>query len=107
VDNERTGKALLERGGLTKRITIIPLNKVGGWRHRQGAGCMSGDACTNSASVLAKSCADKRKGLSHFCARAGVCVLSTTIHNIMGHWLHHGNLQEGHVALLFVKRSFD
>jgi chromosome segregation ATPase len=29
VDNHATGKALLERGGLTKRVTIIPLNQVG------------------------------------------------------------------------------
>jgi structural maintenance of chromosome 2 len=28
VDNEHTAKDLLERGRLTKRITIIPLNKV-------------------------------------------------------------------------------
>lgn len=30
VDDEVTGKALLERGRLTKRVTIIPLNKVKG-----------------------------------------------------------------------------
>jgi structural maintenance of chromosome 2 len=29
VDNEHTAKDLLERGRLTKRVTIIPLNKVG------------------------------------------------------------------------------
>ena len=30
VDNEVTAKELLEKGKLTKRVTIIPLNKVGG-----------------------------------------------------------------------------
>lgn len=29
VDSDATGKALLARGGLTKRVTIIPLNQVG------------------------------------------------------------------------------
>jgi structural maintenance of chromosome 2 len=28
VDNEKTGKDLLQRGGLKKRVTIIPLNKI-------------------------------------------------------------------------------
>jgi len=31
VDNEDTGKALLEKGQLRKRVTIIPLNKVSDW----------------------------------------------------------------------------
>lgn len=29
VDSDQTAKALLERGQLTKRVTIIPLNQVG------------------------------------------------------------------------------
>lgn len=28
VDSEQTGKLLLEKGGLQRRITIIPLNKI-------------------------------------------------------------------------------
>ncbi len=28
VDTEETGKLLLERSGLKKRVTIIPLNKI-------------------------------------------------------------------------------
>ena len=28
VDNEETGKALLEKGQLRRRVTIIPLNKI-------------------------------------------------------------------------------
>jgi hypothetical protein len=28
VDSDQTAKALLERGQLTKRVTIIPLNQV-------------------------------------------------------------------------------
>jgi structural maintenance of chromosome 2 len=28
VDTEQTGKLLLEKGGLRRRITIIPLNKI-------------------------------------------------------------------------------
>jgi hypothetical protein len=28
VDSDATGKALLSRGGLTKRVTIIPLNQA-------------------------------------------------------------------------------
>ena len=33
VDDEKTGKALLERGQLRRRVTLIPLNKVrlGDW----------------------------------------------------------------------------
>ena len=30
VDSEQTGKLLLEKGGLRRRITIIPLNKIEG-----------------------------------------------------------------------------
>jgi structural maintenance of chromosome 2 len=28
VDTEQTGKILLEKGGLRKRVTIIPLSKI-------------------------------------------------------------------------------
>lgn len=28
MDNEETGKALLEKGQLRRRVTIIPLNKI-------------------------------------------------------------------------------
>lgn len=28
VDNEQTGKLLLQKGGLRRRVTIIPLNKI-------------------------------------------------------------------------------
>lgn len=28
VDSEQTGKLLLEKGGLQRRVTIIPLNKI-------------------------------------------------------------------------------
>ena len=38
VDTDATGKALLERGGLTKRVTIIPLNQVGGTARKGGGG---------------------------------------------------------------------
>lgn len=30
VDNEQTGKLLLQKGGLRKRVTILPLNKIAG-----------------------------------------------------------------------------
>lgn len=30
VDNEVTGKLLFEKGGLRRRVTIIPLNKIQG-----------------------------------------------------------------------------
>jgi structural maintenance of chromosome 2 len=28
VEDERVGKDLLERGGIKKRVTLIPLNKI-------------------------------------------------------------------------------
>jgi len=28
VEDERVGKDLLERGGMKKRVTLIPLNKI-------------------------------------------------------------------------------
>lgn len=36
VDTEQTAKALLANGQLRNRVTIIPLNKVGGQSGRKG-----------------------------------------------------------------------
>ena len=48
VDDEKTGKALLERGQLRRRVTLIPLNKV-------RAGRLDDKRCARAASVAKKA----------------------------------------------------
>jgi len=52
VDNERTAKSLLERGALTKRVTIIPLNQAsGGRRSWRAAGPLLRPLCARGRGV--------------------------------------------------------
>lgn len=39
VDSDKTAKALLDKGSLTKRVTIIPLNQVGFECHQVSHQC--------------------------------------------------------------------
>jgi structural maintenance of chromosome 2 len=48
VDDEKTGKALLERGQLRRRVTLIPLNKV-------RAGRLDEKRCSRASSVAKKA----------------------------------------------------
>ncbi len=48
VDDEKTGKALLERGQLRRRVTLIPLNKV-------RAGRLDDKRCARASSVAKKA----------------------------------------------------
>ena len=56
VDDEKTGKALLERGQLRRRVTLIPLNKV-------RAGKLDDKRCARAAAVAKKAGGDARIAL--------------------------------------------